>query len=70
MTDTTSYTVRDYDTGRDMGQRVTDALVAASFADDNYTGAVRARYDALTLRWDVAPESDRAADVVYLEASR
>jgi hypothetical protein len=53
-----------------MGQRVTDALVAASFADDNYTGAVRARYDAPTLQWDVAPESDRAADVVYLEATR
>ena len=63
------YIVRDYTTGKNLGERVTEALVAASFAEGNHTGAVRARFDIPTISWDAAPESDRTGVVVYLEVT-
>jgi len=68
MTDTTSYTVRDYNTTTAMATPASAALVAASFAPSNETGAVRAVI--VGGEWVPALESDRTAQVVYVEASR
>jgi hypothetical protein len=63
----TRYIVRDYNTANALATPASADLIAASFASDNDTGAVRAVI--VGGEWVPSLESDRAAQVVYVEAA-